>query len=216
MRYRTGNIWIVCVIGLAVGCVVSPEADKDRGLYLEREDLEEYGIELTGETAERSSRRVVFVDGSYVLEYLLQGINDDGEKISIDIAARYERTAAQAMAEFMSMREQWLAVNGGEDGPIQLAENFYHFGDESFFAFIVSPAGPLGNLFVCRLGCQVYSIVISGAFCDDPCIWDEMVGPKLRFWSIYQPIPGRDNPSAPREKNAPPKQQPPLPGTVLV
>jgi hypothetical protein len=172
---------------LSCGCAKQSIREEDKPLLLTVEDLAPYGLSLDNYWQYEVFRRNINVDGAIEIEYEFDPPEESGINLYLAVAASFERTTKDAKVAYLM--EQKGTTFGAKLGGAAVSESmeFFTYGDESFFGFLMGEKGPGGNLFITRTGTKVYVVLIGGVYFDSPDDWAELITPKLQYLESYRP-----------------------------
>ena len=178
---------LAIILILACSCAKQSIREADKPLLLTVEDLTPYGLSLDNYRQHEVFRRNIYVDGAIEVEYEFDPPEDSGINLYLTVAASFERTERDAKFAYLTGRKgTTLGANLGGVTVTELKE-FFAYGDESFFGFLMGEKGPGGNLFITRTGTKVYLVLIGGVYFDNPDDWAELITPKLQYLESYSP-----------------------------
>lgn len=187
MKRLTFLIVLFGSIVLLSGCMNRPIKDADKPLLVTVADLAEYGI--TYDNLEKSEiyRRVVYLDFSKEVEYEYDSPTDvEGiDLLYVSVTVGFERSVSEARKNYkidLGAYQIGTKIGGVK---VDADNDFFKWGDESFFGFLRNESNIVGNLFVCRSGKKIYSIIISGIYFSDPDLWAELLLPRLQYLKSY-------------------------------
>ena len=178
---------LAIILILSWSCAKQSIRKADKPLLLTVEDLTPYGLSLDNYRQYEVFRRHIYVDGAIEVEYEFDPPEESGINLYLTVAVSFERTERDAKFAYLAERKGTTigAKLGG--APVTESKEFYNYGDESFFGFLMGEKGPGGNLFITRVGTKVYVVLIGGVFFDNPDDWEELISPKLQYLESYNP-----------------------------
>jgi hypothetical protein len=172
---------------LSCGCAEQSIHEKDKPLLLTVADLAPYGVSPDNYQQYEVFRRNIYVDGAIEIEYEFDPPEDSGINFYLSVVASFERTTKDAKVAYLMERKG--TTFGAKLGGAAVSESmeFFTYGDESFFGFLMGEKGPGGNLFITRTGTKVYVVLIGGVYFDNADDWAELITPKLQYLESYRP-----------------------------
>jgi hypothetical protein len=173
----------------AAGCSEQSVEQSDLPLLLRAGELKGYGVNIHEHERYESFRKTRYFDGSMDVDYEFQTPEDAPEPLYLSVTVTFERTVRDAKASYLVQRG--AAVVGGKIGGIETEtlQDFFDYGDDSYFGLLKGEKGPVGNVFGTRVGRKVYFTFLAGVYFDDPQGWAEWVTPKLDYMKGYNPPP---------------------------
>jgi hypothetical protein len=174
---------------LATGCMSESSIDdKEKALLLRARDLAEYGYLLENPERYESFTKTRYPDGSSEINYEFNTPDtEDKYPMYLSVTISLETKSSDAM---ITQGVESLATTFGlKGGGVTQREikNFYSYGDSSSFYVLEIKGEPVGNMFTVRDKKKVYTLLVTGKYFDDPEVWGELMGPKLRLFSAYKP-----------------------------
>jgi hypothetical protein len=178
---------ILAIFLIPCGCAQQSIREEDNPLLLIVEDLVPYGLSFEHYRQYEVFRRNIFVDGAIEIEYEFDPPDDSGINLYLSVTASFEPSEGDAKLAYLT--ELKGTTLGAKLGGVTVTESkeFFAYGDESFFGFLMGEKGPGGNVFITRTGTKVYAVVIGGVFFDSRDDWAELITPKLRYLASYRP-----------------------------
>jgi len=172
---------------LVCGCAKQSIREEDKPLLLTVEELAPYGLSLDNYRQYEVFRRNIYADGAIEIEYEFDPPDDSGINLYLSVAASFEPTEGDAKLAYLTERKG--TTQGAKLGGVTVTESkeFFTYGDESFFAFLMGEKGPGGNLFITRTGTKVYVVLMGGVYFDNQDDWAELITPKLQYLESYNP-----------------------------
>ena len=184
-KFRFAILAILLI--LSYSCAKQSIRDEDKPLLLTVEDLAPYGVSLDDYRQYEVFRRNIYVDGAIEIEYEFDPPEESGINLYLAVAASFERVERDAKLAYLTERKgTTLGVKLG-GATVTEAKEFFTYGDESFFGFLMGEKGPGGNLFITRTGTKVYVVIMGGVYFDNPDDWAELITPKLQYLDTYNP-----------------------------
>lgn len=178
-----------CAVFLAA-CTTEKAVEADKPLMVTIEDLREYGFEFDGLANQETFERVRYPDGSLEVTYEFETPDSAGvDGLSLNVTAAFHRTPRDAVESFR-LEKGGVKIGIGAVGGVSLKEvpGFYRWGDESYYANLVGPAGqPGGMLFATRRGTRTYLFMAGGMYFSDPAEWAALIEPRLKYLESYDP-----------------------------
>ena len=160
--------------------------ESDKTIFLRAQDLVGYGYRFQAIEKYESFSKAKGIDGSYDVEYEFKTPEAERE----DPLLLYVLVSVGKKSVQMSQGSEKIALlytlkaKGIEEEEIP---NFYRYGDSSSFYLLKKKGKPIGNYFRVREGNKTYTILLSGVYFDDPQLWKELIEPKLKQFSVYEP-----------------------------
>ena len=187
MKTKLLMTMLAMLVALSCGCAEQSIREEDKPLLVTVEDLAPYGLSLDNYQQYEVFRRNVYIDGAIEIEYEFDPPEESGINLYLSVAASFEPTTKDAKVAYVM--EQKGTTFGAKLGGAAVRESkeFFTYGDESFFGFLMGEKGPGGNLFITRIGTKVYIVLIGGVFFDNPDDWAELITPKLQYLESYNP-----------------------------
>jgi len=187
MKTKLLIIILVMLVALSCSCARQSIREEDKPLLLTVEDLAPYGVSLDDYQRYETFKRDVYIDGSVDIEYEFDPPEESEINLYLSVTASFERTIKDAkLAYQMELKGTTVGAKLGGAAATESKE-FFAYGDESFFAFLMGEQGPGGNLFITRSGTKVYIVIIGGVYFDNPDDWVEVIIPKLQYLESYSP-----------------------------
>jgi hypothetical protein len=185
MKFLVASLAILLI--LSCGCAKQSIREEDKPLLLTVEELAPYGLSLDNYRQFEVFRRNTSADGAIEVEYEFDPPDDSGINLYLSVAASFERTESDATLAYL-MERKGTAL-GAKLGGVTVTESkeFFTYGDESFFGFLMGKKGPRGNLFITRTGTKVYVVLMGGVYFDNRDNWAELITPKLQYLESYNP-----------------------------
>jgi hypothetical protein len=121
-----------------------------------------------------TTRRTRFIDGSLEVEY-----EYEGDHLSISSSVNHERTTRDARQLFTMIRLALPAASKLATDVQFAPRNDLYSGTDVYCAAMVSNGTSAGHAFVVLDGKNVFTLVIGGAFLDDPGEFRALVKPRL-------------------------------------
>ena len=180
-------ISILAIFLILSACAKQSIREEDKPLLLTVEELTPYGLSLDNYRQYEVFRRHIYVDGAIEVEYEFDPPEESGINLYLTVAASFEGTERDAKSAYVIERKG--TTIGAKLGGVTVTESkeFFTYGDESFFGFLMGEKGPGGNLFITRTGTKVYLVLIGGVYFDNPDDWAELITPKLQYLESYNP-----------------------------
>lgn len=180
-------IAILAILLILSGCAKQSIREEDKPLLLTVEELAPYGLSLDNYRQYEVFRRHIYVDGAIEVEYEFDPPADSGINLYVSVAASFERTERDAKLAYLTERKG--TTLGAKLGGVSVTElkEFFTYGDESFFGFLMGEKGPGGNLFITRTGTKVYVVLMGGVYFDNRDDWAELITAKLQYLELYNP-----------------------------
>ena len=168
-------------------CAKQSIREEDIPLLLTVEELVPYGLSLENYRQHEVFRRNIYVDGAIEIEYEFDPPEDSGINLYLSVTASFEPTKGDAKLAYLTEREG--ITLGAKLGGVTVTESkeFFAYGDESFFGFLMGEKGPGGNVFITRTGTKVYAVLMGGVYFDYKDDWAELITPKLQYLESYSP-----------------------------
>lgn len=172
---------------LACSCAKQSIRAEDKPLLLTVEELAPYGLSLDNYRQYEVFRRDIYVDGAIEVAYEFDPPDDSGINFYLSVTASFERTKGDAKLAYIAERKG--TTLGAKLGGVTVTESkeFFTYGDEAFFGFLMGEKGPGGNLFITRIGTKVYVVLMGGVYFDNRDDWAELITPKLQYLESYSP-----------------------------
>lgn len=185
MKFLVAILAILLI--LSCGCAKQSIREEDKPLLLTVEELAPYGLSLDNYRQYEVFRRNIYVDGAIEVEYEFDPPDDSGIHLYLSVAASFEPTEGDAKLAYLTERKG--TTLGAKLGGVTVTESkeFFTYGDESFFGFLMGEKGPGGNLFITRAGTKVYVVLMGGVYFDNQDDWAELITPKLQYLESYNP-----------------------------
>jgi hypothetical protein len=180
---------VLCLALVLTGCLHRSIKEEDRPLLITAKDLESYGAVVPETHAFESMKRIHYADRSVEIDYEYEA-PDDMEGIDpmyLTVTIEFEPTLSEAKSMY-TLGKGAYAV-GSKIGGLEVVEqeDFFQWGDASFFSVLEYEGQPVGNLFITRKGKKIYTIMLSGLYFDDAALWRELVEPRLNYMTTYEP-----------------------------
>jgi hypothetical protein len=178
---------ILAILLILSGCAKQSIREEDKPLLLTVEELAPYGLRLDNYRQYEVFRRTIYADGTIGVEYEFDPPEASGINLYISVGASFERTEGDAKLAYLTERKG--TTLGVKLGGVTVSESkeFFAYGDESFFGFLMGAKGPGGNLFITRVGTKVYVVLMGGVCFDNQDDWTELITPKLQYLESYNP-----------------------------
>lgn len=187
MKTKLLMTMLILLVALSCGCAEQSIREEDKPLLVTVADLAPYGLTLDNYRPYEVFRRNIYVDGAIEIEYEFDPPEESGINLYVAVTASFERTVKDAKVAYL-MEQKGTAVGAKLGGAaVSESKEFFTYGDESFFGFLMGEKGPGGNLFIMRTGTKVYVVLIGGVYFDNPDDWDELITPKLQYLESYKP-----------------------------
>lgn len=185
MKYLTAILTVLLIFSFS--CAKQSIHEEDKPLLLTVEELVPYGLNVENYQQYEVFRRTIYVDGAIEVEYEFNPPEDSGINLYLSVTASFEPTEGDAKLAYLT--EQKGTAIGAKLGGVTVTESeeFFAYGDESFFGFLMGEKGPGGNLFITRIGTKVYVVLIGGVYFDQKDDWAELIIPKLQYLESYSP-----------------------------
>ena len=178
---------LAIILILSWSCVQQSIREADKPLLLTVEDLTPYGLSLDNYRQYEVFRRNIYVDGAIEVEYEFDPPDDSGINFYLSVTASFEPTKGDAKLAYLAeLKGTTLGAKLG-GATVTESKEFFAYGDESFFGFLMGEKGPGGNVFITRASTKVYAVLIGGVFFDNPDDWAELITPKLQYLESYSP-----------------------------
>jgi hypothetical protein len=185
MKFFVAILTILLIFSFS--CAKQSIREDDIPLLLTVEELVPYGLSLENYRQYEVFRRNIYVDGAIEIEYEFDPPEDSGINLYLSVTASFEPTKSDAKLAYLMERKG--TTLGAKLGGVTVTESkqFFAYGDESFFGFLMSEKGPGGNLFITRTGTKVYAVLMGGVYFDHKDDWAELITPKLQYLESYSP-----------------------------
>jgi hypothetical protein len=185
MKFLVASLTILLIF--SCGCAKQSIREEDKPLLLTVEELAPYGLSLDNYRQYEVFRRNIYVDGAIEVEYEFDPPDDSGIHLYLSVTASFEPTEGDAKLAYLTERKG--TTLGAKLGGVTVTESkeFFAYGDESFFGFLMGEKGPGGNLFITRAGTKVYVVLMGGVYFDNQDDWAELITPKLQYLESYNP-----------------------------
>lgn len=166
-------------------CIQGDIEERDLPLLITIDDFTQYDVDLSSFADRQIFRRTRYFDGSLEIEYEFETPEDFEKPFYIAVTVGLERSTADALLTYKA--EKGGVGIGASIGGVEMEEQegFFEWGDESFFATLVTEKGPGGSVFGGRKGKKTYSIMIAGLYFDDAAEWEQFIQPKLDYLVSY-------------------------------
>jgi hypothetical protein len=187
MQIKFLVVVLAVLLILPCGCAQQSIREEDNPLLLTVEELTLYGLSFENYRQYEVFRRNISVDGAIEVEYEFDPPDDCGINLYLSVTASFEPTEGDAKLAYLT--ELKGTTLGAKLGGVTVTESkeFFAYGDESFFGFLMGEKGPGGNAFITRTGTKVYAVLIGGVFFDSRDDWAELITPKLQYLESYSP-----------------------------
>ena len=167
---------VLCAFALSA-CTSADVEEGDRDLVLRVGQLEPYGLSLPeGFESHERFRKEQWIDGSMVIDYEFEA-PANLQLPYVSSMAELHSTNADACASY-SMGNFGFSI-GTSDADVSIRDDFYEFGDESRFAFMMLDGEPIGMYFGMCSGRTAFMLVMGGFYFEDSELFAELVEPVL-------------------------------------
>lgn len=185
MKFFVAILTILLIFSFS--CAKQSIQEEDKPLLLTIEELVPYGLSVENYRQYEVFRRNIYVDGAIEIEYEFDPPEGSGINLYLSVTASFEPTEGDAKLAYLTERKG--TTLGAKLGGVTVTESkeFFAYGDESFFGFLMGEKGPGGNLFITRTGTKVYVVLMGGVYFDQKDDWAELITPKLQYLESYSP-----------------------------
>lgn len=179
-------LFVFAVFALSFACKSVEVQQSDKQLFVRAQDLSEYGIDLQNPEKYEKFTKTRYFDGSIEIEYEFEPPESE-ETIYIAETVTFEPKESDAKFD-RAAEDKVVGITLKAYG-LQKEEvaDFYKYGDSSTFYALKKDGKSVGNYFTVLEGKKVFSFMVAGVYFDDADIWREIVEPKLKLFSAYDP-----------------------------
>ncbi len=177
MRNITRTIWLTLWFVILTGCTTKELEPGDRDLVLKIGQLQEYGLNLSGNYAVfESFTKQQWFDGTFTIEYEFQA--------AAHLRLPFLYSIAETHASNIEACVSYSAGNVGlplglGDVELSVRDDLFAFGDKSRFGLLMVDGEPAGNYFAMCHERTSLMIVLSGFYFDNGELWGELLAPTL-------------------------------------
>jgi hypothetical protein len=160
----------------------------DKALLLQASELVPYGYGFQRIAQHETFKKSRDIDGTIEVEYEFETPDNENEHaLYLDVVVTVSRKRSDARVSQGAENIGLLAGLKIEGIVREEKPGFYTYGESSAFFVLKKDGTPIGNYFSVREGKKTYSILLAGMYIEDPAIWKELVEPKLKAFSTYNP-----------------------------
>lgn len=177
----------LALLAFSMACKEVAVEERDKKVLIQVGDLEPYGVIFENAAKYEKFTKTRYFDNSFALEYEFE--TPEGAEPPFYMMQTVSIENKRSDARFSKDFEEVGVSLGLKVGGVELEKknDFYTYGDSSNFYVLKVNGKPGGNYFTTQVGKKSFSLLIAGLYFDDVEEWRELVEPKLKEFSSYNP-----------------------------